>query len=147
MSPYFQQLRSKVGHELLLLPGVAAVIRDERGRLLLQEKASGEGWSLPAGAIEPGETPEQAVRREVREETGLAVEPCRILGVFGGADFRYVYPNGDVVEYTAVLYRCDVLGRASTQLDPETKSLRYFSAAEMPPLALPYPVETLFAGN
>jgi 8-oxo-dGTP pyrophosphatase MutT (NUDIX family) len=33
--------------------------------LLLQEKASGERWSLPAGAIEPGETPEQAIVREV----------------------------------------------------------------------------------
>ena len=57
MSPYFQQLRAKIGHDLLLLPSVAAVIRNSDGRLLLQEKASGEGWSLPAGAIEPAESP------------------------------------------------------------------------------------------
>ena len=143
-SPYFRQLRCKVGRDLLLLPGVAAVIRDAAGRILLQEKASGEGWSLPAGAIEPGETPEQALKREVLEETGLSVESCQILGVFGGAKFRYVYANGDAVEYTVVLYRCDVTQHHKGPLDPETRSLRYFGADEMPPLALPYPAAALF---
>ena len=146
MSPYFEQLRARVGHDLLLMPAVAAVIRDAHGRLLLQEKSSGEGWSLPAGAIEPGESPEQAVRREVLEETGLVVFPGEILCVFGGRDFRYVYPNGDAVEYTVVLFRCAVTGETSATLDSETKSLRYFAMAEMPRLALPYPMETLFSG-
>jgi 8-oxo-dGTP pyrophosphatase MutT (NUDIX family) len=147
MSPYFKQLRARIGHDLLLMPGVAAVIHDVHGRLLLQEKSSGEGWSLPAGAIEPGESPEQAVQREVLEETGLVVAPREVLGVFGGRDFRYVYPNGDAVEYTVVLFRCAATGKVSTILDSETKSLRYFAMAEMPRLALPYPTETLFSGS
>jgi 8-oxo-dGTP pyrophosphatase MutT (NUDIX family) len=147
LSPYFRQLRAKVGHDLLLMPSVAAVIRNAEGRVLLQERSSGEGWSLPAGAIEPGETPAQAVCREVREETGLVVEPGAIIGVFGGAAFHHVYPNGDIVEYTITLYRCGVVGRADGPLDPETKSLRYFGAAEMPPLVMPYPREALFGGG
>jgi mutator protein MutT len=144
MSPYFRHLRSKLGSSLLLVPSVAAVIRDEQGRVLLQEKSAWEGWSLPAGAIEPGETPEQALRREVREETGLTVEPREILGVLGGIDFRYKYANGDLVEYTVVLYRCDVLAKSTTSLDTETQSLRYFGAAELPKIALPYPEAVLF---
>jgi 8-oxo-dGTP pyrophosphatase MutT (NUDIX family) len=147
MSPYFKQLRAKIGHDLLMMPGVAAVIRDSSGRLLLQEKSSGEGWSLPAGAIEPGESPEQAIVREVLEETGLVVTPKEILGVFGGRDFRYVYPSGDAVEYTIVLYRCVATGASSTTLDPETKALQYFARAEMPRLALPYPTGALFGGS
>lgn len=147
MSPYYRGLRARIGHALLLMPSVAAVIRDPVGRLLLQEKSSGEGWSLPAGAIEPGEGPEQAVRREVREETGLEVEPAGILGIFGGEAFRYVYPNGDAVEYVVVLYRCRVIGEASGPLDLETKALGYFAESEMPKLALPYPMETLFRGE
>ena len=111
MSPYFQQLRAKIGHDLLLLPSVAAVIRDSDGRLLLQEKASGEGWSLPAGAIEPSESPAQAVRREVLEETGLTIEPREILGGFGGTEFRYIYPNGDAVEYTVGYCQVEADGR------------------------------------
>lgn len=144
MSPYLRQLRSKIGHDLLLLPSVAAVIHDEHGRLLLQEKSSGEGWSLPAGAIDPGETPEQAVRREVLEETGLHVAPGEILGVFSGADYRYVYPNGDAVEFTVVVFRCTVVAKSDSPLDPETKSLRYFHRGEMPALPLPYPADVLF---
>jgi 8-oxo-dGTP pyrophosphatase MutT (NUDIX family) len=144
MSPYYRRLRQLVGQQLLMMPGVAAVIRDDAGRLLLQEQADGEGWSLPGGAIEPGESPTQALRREVLEETGLIVEPQRILGVFGGSEFRHTYPNGDAVEYLAVLYRCSVKGRGSAPIDPETVSLRYFGVADMPRLALPYPEEILF---
>ena len=81
--------------------------------------------------------PYQAVKREVLEETGLTIEPREILGVFGGTEFRYIYPNGDAVEYTVVLYGCDVTGRQQTPLDGETRSLRCFRAGEMPPLALP----------
>ena len=52
----------------------------------------------PAGAIDPGETPAQAIIREVLEETNLCVLPSRIVGVFGGAkNFRFKYPNGDNV--------------------------------------------------
>jgi len=146
MSSYLFKLRSKVGHELLLVPAVAVVIRNEEGKLLLQEKADGS-WSLPAGAIEPGESPEQAVCREVLEETGLVVEPTEIRGVFGGMDFRYTYPNGDAVEYTVVLFRCRIIGKSFAPLDVETKSLCYFSFEQMPALALPYPVEALFGGD
>jgi 8-oxo-dGTP diphosphatase len=62
---------------------VGAVIRDPGGRLLLilrgHEPAKGL-WSIPGGRIEPGESDEQAVVREVREETGLAVTCERLLG-------------------------------------------------------------------
>ncbi|MGM4915161.1 NUDIX domain-containing protein [Rhizobium sp. 768_B6_N1_8] len=48
------------------------------------DKGSGEGWSPPAGAIELVETPEQAIEREVLEETGLTVIRSEVLAVFGG---------------------------------------------------------------
>ena len=86
MTSYVIALRDVIGDRLLMLPAVAAVIHDGAGNLLLQEKASGEGWSLPAGAMELGETPVDAIVREVIEETGLLVRPDGILGVFGGKD-------------------------------------------------------------
>lgn len=65
------------------IPCVGAVIRDEAGRLLmiLRGHEPGRGlWSIPGGRIEPGETPEAAVVREVREETGLDVRCGPLLG-------------------------------------------------------------------
>ena len=145
MSPYFKNLRNKIGYDLLLIPSVAAVVTDGEGRILLQEKSSGESWSLPAGAIEPGESSEEAIVREVREETGLNVSVEKIPGVYGGIGFRYTYPNNHQVEYTVILYRCRVISASCTPLDSETVSLNYFSKQDMPPLALPYLREVLFS--
>jgi hypothetical protein len=49
---YIGWLRKNVGNGLILSPSVGAVIHDHDGRLLLQEKSSGEAWSFPAGGIE-----------------------------------------------------------------------------------------------
>lgn len=65
------------------MPCVGAVITDDQGRLLLilRGHEPGQGlWSIPGGRIEPGETDQQAVIREVREETGLEVTCGRLLG-------------------------------------------------------------------
>jgi 8-oxo-dGTP pyrophosphatase MutT (NUDIX family) len=138
-------LRARIGHDLLLCPAVAAVIPDGHGRILFQEKSGGEGWSLPAGLMEPGEAPERALLREVAEETGLIVRVRRLLGAFGGKEFRHVYPNGDVVELTILLYLCDAVGETHAPLDPETKSLQYFGKDDMPRLQVTLPLELLFA--
>ncbi|SDX23164.1 NUDIX domain-containing protein [Roseicitreum antarcticum] len=141
---YINRLRRKIGHDRLMVPSVAAIIRDEQDRLLLQRKAGAEGWSLPAGAIEPGETPEQALRREVFEETGFKILAAFLTGAFGGDTFRYTYPNGDKVEYTVLTFRCEVQFPAAPPTDKETMELGFFDEADMPPLALPYPRAVLF---
>lgn len=142
-SEYIEFLRSKVGKSVLLIPSIAAVILDQHGRLLLQEKHD-ESWSLPTGMIEPGESPREAIVREVKEETGLVVAPGCILGVFGGSTFRYSYSNGDSVEYTVILMRCSVFADSGVAIDEETKSIKYFDKHSMPELALPYPKDVLF---
>jgi len=64
--------------------GIGALIFD-RGRILLVERGREplKGyWSLPGGVLEIGETLEQGIVREVREETGLEVEPLKMLEIF-----------------------------------------------------------------
>lgn len=139
MSPYYKDLREKVGNELIFMPSVAAIIRNDLGEILFQNKGNGEKWSLPAGAIELGEAPAQAVVREVWEETGLIVVPSKLVGVFGGEDFRYQYPNGHQVEYNVFLFECQVESGSLSPIDNETAELRYFNSEDMPELALPYP--------
>jgi 8-oxo-dGTP diphosphatase len=65
------------------IPCVGAIVKDGRGRLLLIQRGHEPGaglWSLPGGRVEPGETGEQAVVREIREETGLDVVCDRLVG-------------------------------------------------------------------
>ena len=143
MSPYYEKLRNALGNTLLLIPSVAAVIHDNQNRLLLIQKQNGS-WSLPAGAIEPSETPDEAIVREVREETGITCKTDDILGVFGGPQFRYKYPNSDRVEYVIVLYRCIPNGSGPIEDVGETKELRYFGRSDAPSLEIPYDVDLLF---
>jgi ADP-ribose pyrophosphatase YjhB (NUDIX family) len=94
-----------------LVPCVGGVVRDDVGRLLLirrgQEPSRGL-WSLPGGRVEPGETLEAAVVREVREETGL--------------DVRVGAPVGTVlIPAGAVVY--DVTDFACTPLDAGTEPI------------------------
>jgi 8-oxo-dGTP pyrophosphatase MutT (NUDIX family) len=103
-------------------------------------------WGLPAGAVDPGEGPAEAVVREVREETGLEVRATRIAGAFGGEGFRHRYPNGDEVEYTVVVYECIVIDGSLEAQDGEAVDLRYFAPDEAPELQLPYP-RALFTGS
>ncbi|CCN70491.1 NUDIX domain-containing protein [Vibrio nigripulchritudo] len=142
-SQYIKDLRSKVGSMPLLIPGVAGVILNADNQLLLQKKADGS-WSLPAGMIEPKESPTQALVREVNEETGFLVKPLRLLGVFGGDGFGFTYPNGDSVEYTVLMFECSIIGESQIGIDEETVELSWFSKELLPDLALPYPVECLF---
>lgn len=83
---------------------VGAIIYDTEGRLLLIRRGHppGEGlWSLPGGRVEAGESDAEAVARELAEETGLRVEPGRLVGSVeraGPAGVTY-----DIHDYAAVV--------------------------------------------
>ncbi|MDA2382181.1 NUDIX domain-containing protein [Bacillus cereus] len=138
ISLYYKKIREQLGHELIFMPSVAAIIKNEQGDILFQY-SGGEYWSLPAGAIEPGETPEEAVIREVWEETGLKVQVKKQKEVFGGEEFRYTYANGDKVEYIVVVFECEISGGELKSIDGESLKLKYFPLSEKPLLALPNP--------
>ncbi|PEX82612.1 NUDIX domain-containing protein [Bacillus cereus] len=140
MSLYYKKIREQLGNELIFMPSVAAVIKNKQGDTLFQYPG-GEYWSLPAGAIELGETPEEAIVREVWEETGLKVQVKQEKGVFGGKEFRHTYSNGDQVEYIVVVFECEVIGGELKSIDEESLKLQYFPLSEKPPLSLPYPDE------
>lgn len=141
MSEYYKNLRNKVGSDLIVMPSVAAVVRNEKDEILFIRKHNETLWGLPAGAIEIGETPAESVKREVYEETGLPVNPERIIGVFGGDKYKYEYDNGHKVEYLVIMFECSIVEGSLETVDGEVKELRFYQQEEAPELAIPYPKE------
>jgi 8-oxo-dGTP diphosphatase len=129
-----------------VVPCVGAVIRDDARRLLLIKRGHAPGlglWSLPGGRVEAGETDEQALTRELREETGLVVTPTGFLGSVerpatdgpetGGPDAGGPDAGGPVLlirDYTA-----EVTG-GSLAAGDDAADARWVSAAELPSLPL-----------
>jgi ADP-ribose pyrophosphatase YjhB (NUDIX family) len=108
-----------------------AFVRDAGGRYLALQRAQepflGE-WDLPGGFVEPGETPADAIRRELAEETGLEVEVERILGAFTG---RY----GDAGKWTVDIgFEC-ALRDGELRLDAEKSAAAWHAPDTLPRLA------------
>nr|WP_104082172.1 NUDIX domain-containing protein [Cryobacterium sp. Y11] len=116
MSSYIESIRTRIGNDFLLLPGVTAVIRDGEQFLLARHAHSGL-WSLIGGGVEPGEEPSDAVAREVFEETGARIQINAIIGAYGGEPMMVTYPNGDQVGYMTIAYECELLSNAAPDLD------------------------------
>lgn len=106
--------------------GVFALIFDNNQRILLAHRRDIDWWNLPGGGMEHGETVEEAVCREVREETGLEVEVKYLVGV-------YSKPQKQEVVLT---FSCYVRGGVLVVTE-ESRACRYFSLDSLPVNILP----------
>jgi len=106
-------------------PPVSVAIITDGGKVLMARRRASEGeisWVFPGGAIEAGESPEQAAVREVDEETGLKVESVRVLG-------DRVHPKSKVpMHYVAVRL---VGGEATVADDEELDAVAWITHAEI----------------
>jgi 8-oxo-dGTP pyrophosphatase MutT (NUDIX family) len=132
ISPYVARLREKVGHELLVLPSVAVLPRDDIGRVLLVQIADTAQWATIGGAIEPDEAPEQAAVREAEEEAGVVLALGALLGVVGGPEYRMVYPNGDQTSYVTTVFDARVISGSPCPDGDETIDVRWWAADALP---------------
>ncbi len=111
---------------------VSGVVFDGSGRILLQRHRHWVPavWGLPGGIVQPGETLEQAFRREVNEETGLAISGCELIKFVSGYRLRM-----------EAYYRAILVG---SEKDPtirlqkkEVAEARFFPPDDLPPDLLP----------
>jgi len=103
---------------------VAGVIVDDDGRALLVQRRDNHHWEPPGGVLELGESIDDGLRREVREETGLDIEPTMLTGVYKNMKRGII----------ALVFRCRITGGELT-LSNETEAIRWAAEVEVTELA------------
>jgi mutator protein MutT len=112
------------------LVGIGAVIVSE-GKILLEKRGNEPGrgqWSIPGGLVELGESTEQTLVREVREETGLEVESAELIDVVGNA----VRDEAGKIEYHFVIidYLTKIKG-GTLKAGTDAEELKWVELAEV----------------
>ncbi|MFI7228379.1 NUDIX hydrolase [Nonomuraea angiospora] len=104
---------------------VAGVIVDEQGRALLVQRRDNGHWEAPGGVLELNEDIVSGLRREVREETGLEVEPELLTGVYKNMKRGII----------ALVFRCRTIGGSLTVTN-ESQAFRWVTADEVRALSV-----------
>lgn len=127
---FILSLREHVGHDLLWLSGVSAVVLDDGGRVLLGRRADTGDWALPSGILEPGEQPAEGLVREVEEETCVRVRVEALTSVWTLPEVHY--PNGDRSQYLDLCFLCRHVGGEPAVGDGELTEVAWFDLADLP---------------
>ncbi|KRV48706.1 NUDIX hydrolase [Wenjunlia vitaminophila] len=130
---FVRELRTQVGSQLLFLPGVTALVFDDRGRLLLNRRSDTGNWAVLGGIVEPGEQPADAAAREVLEETGVRVAVERLVAVLTSEEVNY--PNGDLAQFLSVVFRCRAVSGEARVADDESLEVGWFALDALPKLS------------
>lgn len=117
---------NRVGRQGKIRCGVAAVIQDEAGRILVTRRSDNGRWCLPGGHVDPGESISEACVREVLEETGLEIVPEGLIGVYSTPDILVAYPDGNLAQFVSLCLRARVIG-GTLSLSEETTDAGYYS--------------------
>ncbi|ADU69659.1 NUDIX domain-containing protein [Pantoea sp. At-9b] len=119
---HVENMPGLVGHRLLLLAGA---------RILLQLRKDGS-WGLPGGWLAPGESPEQTVRREAKEETNLDVHRIQLLGYFSGPEYTFSQIHTEEADVVTALYQVDEWSGVMIHDPSQSDELTFFSSEELP---------------
>lgn len=124
---YIQELRALVGTRPIIMAGVSVIVLNEHNYILLQKRADTHDWGVIGGALELGESLEEAAARELFEESGLKSMDLTFKCMLSGQDMYYRYPHGDEIYNLAAVFETrQVVGEPTTKHDQEGLDLQYF---------------------
>lgn len=127
---YISELRKLIGTRPIIMAGVAIIVKNDQNDILLQHRSDSLDWGTIGGALELGETLEQAAARELYEEAGLTAQNFKFVKVLSGKDFYYKYPHGDEVYNLVTVFEAEGVKGVPTINDDEGLDLQYFSLTE-----------------
>ncbi len=104
-----EEIRLKIGNHLYIGTGASGITVREDGRVLMVCRVDNGQWTFPAGYMDFGENVANAAVRETLEETGVIVEPERIIGVYSNPN-PWIYSNGDQIQFISVMFKMRRVG-------------------------------------
>lgn len=126
----------RIGKNGRIRLGCTAFIFDEaREKVLLTKRADNGLWCLPGGGVDPGESVEETIIRELQEETSLTVRVLRLVGVYSDPDWLVVYNDSDAVQIVALNFEAEITA-GEPVLSDETSDWGYFSLEEVSKLEM-----------
>lgn len=118
-----------------VVPSTTSVIADEDGRIVLVHRKDNNLWALPGGGMELGESIQEAAIREVKEETGLEVEICGLVGVYTNPHHVMKYDDGEVRQQFSLCYNTRLVG-GDLKFDEESTEIAWVSPHELAALPI-----------
>jgi ADP-ribose pyrophosphatase YjhB (NUDIX family) len=116
-----------------ILPAVAAVIFNDNGEVLLQKRKDVDKWCIISGHVEFGETIENAILREIQEETDSTAKIIRLIGVYSSPDFQTYFYKDKIIQYITSYFEVKMTGTIPSDFsNSETKELKFFSVDHLP---------------
>lgn len=128
---YISDLRKIVKNAPLIMPCSAGIII-KNDTILLQQRFDNLKWAIHGGSVELGETLEETLIREVKEETNLDVISFEFFKNYSGNDFKVIYPNKDVVYIIDHIYVIHEFSGKEAKQKEEVKELKWFKIDEIP---------------
>ncbi len=129
-------LDERIRHIPFIQTGAAVIIRNEEGKILLQERTDRNKWGLPGGCQELGENLRETAVREAYEETGIELDSDELILIdtLSGESRKNSYPNGDIVYNNTSLYLANITENDNLKLkgNSETKRLEFFDSNTIP---------------
>ncbi|KMK77023.1 NUDIX hydrolase [Alkalihalobacillus pseudalcaliphilus] len=129
---YIKKIRSKVGHDQIILNFAGGCVKNEKGQILLHKRKDNKKWSFPGGAIELGESAEEAALREIQEETGYQVKTTDLIGIY--TKYTDKYANGDRAQTILFFFECEIINNTNQYDKQETMELAFFDLDTIPEL-------------
>ena len=118
-----------------LVVATSAVVTDDAGRILLQRRTDSGNWALPGGGMDIGESLAGSVIREVREETGFAVEVTGLVGTYTDPRHIIAYTNGEVRRQFNICYTARITG-GQLAISDESTEIRFVDPGELDTLPM-----------
>nr|WP_199159193.1 NUDIX domain-containing protein [Pedobacter sp. ASV2] len=116
-----------------LMPAVAAAIFNNRNEILLQKRSDVNKWGIVSGHVEFGESIQEAILREIKEELNVSAKIIRFIGVYSAPESQTYFYGKDVVQYVTSYFQVELTEDFIPDFtNDETLQLKFFPVEKIP---------------